>query len=114
MCQQRAGAVDVTAVTGNPTELGRLYVEEQTTKFMYASYVKDKLFPQSKFLELDSVDMEFSHDPHSACQFMAKELNLQEHEVSLWWATQRKGIHATFMHHRNNVIKAIRNTFMRK
>ncbi len=50
MCQQRAGAVDVTAVTGNPTELGRLYVEEQTTKFMYALYVKDKLFPQSKFL----------------------------------------------------------------
>jgi hypothetical protein len=113
--QQRAGAVgNVTAATGNPLELGRLFVEEQTTKFMYASYVKDKLFPQSKFLELDSGDMEFSHDPHSACQFMARELNLPVPELPVWWAAQRKGIHATFMHHRNNVIKAIRTTFMRK
>ena len=113
---QRAGPVgNVTTAPGDPMmELGRLYVEEQTTKFMYASYVKDKLFPQSKFLELDSVDMEFSHDPHSACQFMARELNLPEPEVAGWWATQRKGIHSTFMHHRNNVIKAIRTTFMRK
>ncbi len=116
LLQQRAGPLgNVTAVaTGNQLELGRLYVEEQTTKFMYASYVKDKLFPQSKFLELDSVDMEFSHDPHSACQFMARELHLPEPDVPGWWAAQRKGIHATFMHHRNNVIKAIRTTFMRK
>lgn len=116
LLQQRAGAVgNVTTAPGDPMmELGRLYVEEQTTKFMYASYVKDKLFPQSKFLELDSVDMEFSHDPNSACQFMARELNLPEPEVPGWWATQRKGIHSTFMHHRNNVIKAIRTTFMRK
>jgi hypothetical protein len=115
MHQQRAGVVlNETTDTGNPMEIGRLYVEEQTTKFMYASYVKDKLFPQSKFLELDSVDMEFSLEPHSACQFMAKELNLAEDEVPAWWATQRKGIHATFMHHRNNVIKAIRTTFLRK
>jgi hypothetical protein len=114
MQQNRAGPGNTTSVIGNPMELGRLYVEEQTTKFMYSSYVKDKLFPQSKFLELDSVDMEFSQDPHSVCQFMARELNLPENEVPGWWATQRKGIHATFMHHRNNVIKAIRTTFMRK
>jgi hypothetical protein len=113
MHQQCAGVV-LNEATGNPMEIGCLYVEEQTTKFMYASYVKDKLFPQSKFLELDSVDMEFSLEPHSACQFMAKELNLAEHEVPTWWATQGKGIHATFMHHRNNVIKAIRTTFLRK
>ena len=116
MHQHRPAAVlnNANPNAGNPMELGRLYVEEQSTKFMYSSYVKDKLFPQSKFLELDIVDMEFSLDPHSACQFMARELNLQAEEVPMWWATQRKGIHATFMHHRNNVIKAIRNTFVRK
>ena len=116
MHQHRPAAVlnNANPNAGNPMELGRLYVEEQSTKFMYSSYVKDKLFPQSKFLELDIVDMEFSLDPHSACQFMARELNLQAEEVPMWWATQRKGIHATFMHHRNNVIKAIRTTFLRK
>jgi hypothetical protein len=58
--------------------------------------------------------MEFSLDPKLACQFMAKELNLEESKGPVWWAAQRKGIHSTFIHHCNNVIKAIRNILLRQ
>jgi hypothetical protein len=103
-----------SALNGPPgTSIGRLHLDEESAKFVCATYVKEKLFRQTKFITLHG-DLDFSNDPTSPCRFMARELNIAEYELKSWWDAQKKQVYASFLHHRNNVVKAIRTVFVRK
>jgi hypothetical protein len=67
--------------------------------FKYGAYVKDRLFPQQKFL-LKRNDLAFSNDPKSVvCRYMAQELHVHNEDIEAWWDVQKQEVHKALKNH---------------